>query len=890
MIGKILAHYEITGRLGKGGMGEVYQAKDRKLGRDVAIKVLPEEFARDTDRVARFQREAKLLASLNHPNIAAIHGLEVFEGVNFLVLELVQGATLAERIKTGPIPVEDALKLALQIAEALEAAHEKGVIHRDLKPANTKVTPEGKVKVLDFGLAKAFAGESEVNLSNSPTLSEAATQQGVILGTAAYMSPEQAKGKAVDKRADIWAFGVVLFEMLTGRPLFTGETVSETLAAVLMREPNFSTLPPNLHSRIRFLLERCLEKEPKNRYHDISDVRVDIQKVLADPGGVFAQPMAATEPRPKLRKMLPWIAAVFCLVIAGIAVWNLKQAPPPEPRRVIRLDHVLPADQQIDIPVMQFGHTLAVSPDGNQFVYTISKGIFIRSINELSAVLIPGTSGNPQSPFFSPDGQWIGYWSKTDNKLKKISVRGGAPVALCNTAWAYGAIWYPDNTIIFSDVLQGIMRVSGNGGTPEALVKGMTVAPQLLPDGKSLLFTDVEKQPYRIVVQSLKSGERKELFAGAGAHYLPTGHLVYGLQNNNNLFAVAFDAHKLEVKGGPVPIVEGVDRMAAYSDSGTLVYLPGTTATPASGNTLVWVDREGQEESLGALPDRYVFPKISPDGTRVALAIIGENPDIWVWDLARKTMTRLTFDKGSDIQPIWTPDSKQVLFFSTREGKFGGIFRKQSDGTGEDQMLVAAPDRQLFPWAMTNDGKTLVVVDTSNAASKGDISMISIEGDHARKPLLNQDEYIETQAKISPDGKWLAYVSNESGKGEVYVRPFPEVNKGRWQVSTKGGVSPLWAPNGRELFYFSEDDGCVMTVSVETGQAFSMDTPKKLFSRLPYLGGGATPGTTFDIHPDGKRFLMLKKPEAAPSAQGGPRKITIVLNWLEELKQRVPVK
>jgi serine/threonine protein kinase/Tol biopolymer transport system component len=891
MIGKTLAHYEIITPLGRGGMGEVYQAKDRKLGRDVAIKVLPEEFARDTDRVARFQREAKLLASLNHPNIAAIHGLEQFEGTNFLVLELVEGQTLADRIKAGPIPVEESLKLALQIADALEAAHEKGVIHRDLKPANIKVTPEGKVKVLDFGLAKAYAGDrEEVNLSNSPTLSDAATQQGVILGTAAYMSPEQARGKSVDKRADIWAFGCVLYEMLTGRVAFRGEDVSEILASVIKADVKLDLLPANLHSRVREVIIRCLQKDLKRRYSSITDARYEIEQVLADPGGVLVEPATTVKPRRKLRVGLSWVAAALFLglIIAGVAVWKMK---PTEPRQVTRFAYDIPEDQQfvmISVPV------IAVSPDGRQFVYSTSKGLYLRSVDELTAKLVAGTEGPTLEPFFSPDGKWIAYVSGSDRKLKKIAVNGGAPVVLCDITSFVGGRWNEDNTIVFGQWPGPIMRISANGGAPEAItkIKGEThVLPQILPGGKSLLYTAVAaNNQTRVVVQSLKSGETKELFAGGGARYLPTGHIVYGLPNNNNLFAIPFDLGRLEVKGGAVPIVEGILQYAV-SDAGTLVYLPGTAgASSSDGRTLVWVDRNGKEEPLGAPPDQYLFPKISPDGTRVAMAIMGENEDIWVWDLARKTMTRLTFDKSRDQQPIWTPDSKEVLFWSEREGKFGGIFRKQADGTGEDQKLVAAPDRQLFPWSISSDGKALLVLDTPDANAKGDISMLSMEGDHARKPLLHQDGYVTVQPKISPDGRWMAYVSNESGKSEVYVRPFPEVNKGRWQVSTKGGVSPLWAPNGRELFYFGEDDGSVTSVAVETAPVFKPATPGKLFSRNPYLGGGSTPGTPWDIHPDGKRFLMMKLPGAAPSAAGGPRKISIVLNWFEELKQRAPVK
>jgi serine/threonine-protein kinase len=467
MIGKTLGHYQITTQLGKGGMGEVYQAKDQKLGRDVAIKVLPEEFARDTDRVARFQREAKLLASLNHPNIAAIYGLEASEGTNFLVLELVEGETLADRIKAGPVPVEETLKLALQIAEALEAAHEKGVIHRDLKPANIKVTPDGKVKVLDFGLAKAFAGEqAELNLSNSPTLSNAATQQGVILGTAAYMSPEQARGKAVDKRADIWAFGCVLYEMLTGQATFQGEDVTEILAAVVKSGPNLDLLPENLHFRVREVIIRCLQKDLKRRYTSITDARYEIEQALADPSGVLVQLVAGVEPRTRLGTILPWVAAAIVLtaIIAGVAVWNLK---PSKPQPVSRFYYELPKDQQSN----PGAPNLAVSPDGRQFAYSTNKGLYLRSIDELDARLIPGTDENPVVPFFSPDGQWLGYYSLVDKKLKKIFIRGGAPVVLCDAPLFIGANWGVDNMIVYSPLRRGIMRVSENSGIPEEIVK-----------------------------------------------------------------------------------------------------------------------------------------------------------------------------------------------------------------------------------------------------------------------------------------------------------------------------------------------------------------------------------------------------------------------------------
>jgi len=920
-IGQTISHYSVLSRLGKGGMGEVYGAKDQILGRDVAIKVLPDEFARDADRVARFQREAKLLASLNHPNIAAIHGLEEADGTHFLVLELIEGDTLADRIKGGAIPVEESLKLALQIAEALEVAHEKGVIHRDLKPANIKVTPDGKVKVLDFGLAKAFSGEqADLSLSNSPTLSVAATQQGVILGTASYMSPEQARGKEVDKRADIWAFGVVLFEMLTGKQVFTGDTVSDTLASVLKSEPEWQSLTPNLHPRTRLLLERCLKKEPKNRYHDIADARVDIQEVLADPSGVFAQQVSTAEPRTKSARMMLWVSITTILVIiAGIVVWNLKT---PESRRLIQLEYGLPDNQQLNLSVLGKAF-LAVSPDGSQFVYSTTQGIYLRSVDRLDARRIPGSEDNSQAPFFSPDGQWIGYYSPADQKLKKLATNGGVPILLCEIkAYFAGGQWLPDNTIVFSVIPGGIMKIPDSGGTPEPLFKtdvtesteasAVPVLPQFLPDEKNVLFTDIfDRQKLQITIQSLETGKRRALFPGQSASYLPTGHLLYGLTENNatNLFAVPFDLDRLEATGGAVSLIRGVNSYSV-SKSGTFVYVPQPGAAinsdsearsaDASKPTLWWVDRYGQETQIQAPPLNYSMPKISPDGNKIALTDNLPVPagDVWILDLVRGTLQRLTLNEGDARHAIWSPDGRRIAYASmgqiaTGKGATTAIVCKAADGSGEVEYLGSSPGKILFPYSWAKDSKTILTSDVDPGFTNADIGMLSLEGDRPYRLLLKGDSS-EVEPQLSPDGRWLAYVSFESGDGQVYVRPFPAVDKGGlWQISVDGGSMPRWSPDGKELYYLTGENitEAVMVVEVETEPTFNPAKPKVLF-RGAFIGPAAGNGIPYDVHPDGKRFLMMKPPQGSgvESTRRGPRKINIVLNWTEELKLRVPVK
>jgi len=896
--GTKLSHYEITSQIGKGGMGEVYQATDTKLGRDVAIKVLPQEFAQDTERVARFQREAKLLASLNHPNIAAIYGLEESEGTNFLVMELVEGQTLAEWIKGGPVGVEEALKLGLQIAEALENAHEKGVIHRDLKPANIKVTPEGKVKVLDFGLAKAYAGDPEnINLSNSPTLSDMATQQGVILGTAAYMPPEQAKGKTVDKRADIWAFGVVLFEMLTGRQIFTGETVSETLAAVIKSEPEWSSLPPNLHPRIRLMLERCLEKDPKNRYGVVNDARVDIEKVLADPGGVLAQPVTPVESKPKLRQMLPWIAAIVLVaIIVGAAVWNLRT---PEPAGTARLTITVPETESLGTMSNRLIEpVVALSPQGTHIVYVTNQQLYLRRLDSYEAIPLPGTEG-AEFPFFSPDGKWVGFFA--DQWIKKVSIQGNTVLPIClSVGGPNSASWGKDGTIVFSPRSgpEGLWKVSESGGTSEKLTtvnkesgEQSHMWPEILPDGRTVLFTILYSsslQAPKIVAKSLVSmdGHRELFQGGTHARYdAASGHLIY--MSKGTLMAVPFDLAKVKLRGDPVSILSGVMQgvrgagQYSLSVNGTLLYIPGSIQEEIL-HRFVLVDRSGNEEQLPGQPQPYSQFSLSPDGSKVATFIAkGGINDIWIYDIASDNLDRLTFRESAAF-PVWTPDGERIAYSSNTVKTQGVVVWRDADGTGDREKL-AESEYGSVPDTFTKNGEVLIFHEVSPVTS-GNIWVKQLEGDSKAKPLLNES-YFEELPRLSPDGNWMAYVSKESGQYEVYVQSFPALG-GKKIISEAGGTEPVWSPNSNEIFYRRGEK--MFVVDYATEPTFNASTPRELFQGQFY--GPLNPLGTYAVAKDG-RFLMLKPVETTDdeSVSPIPREINIVLNWFEELKEKVPV-
>jgi eukaryotic-like serine/threonine-protein kinase len=878
LLGRRIGSYQILSLVGAGGMGEVYEAHDSKLGRNVAIKVLPAEFVHDADRLSRFQREARMLASLSHPNIATIHGLEQSDGAHYLVMELVPGKTLAERLTGGALGLEEALKIAGQIAEALEAAHAKGVIHRDLKPANVKVTPEGRVKVLDFGLAKAFAGAGAPDLSQ-PTLT-LSTEDGRILGTPAYMSPEQARGKPVDKRTDIWAFGCVLYEMLTARQAFPGATVSDAIAAVLGREPDWQALPASVPVKIRDLLRRCLQKDSQRRLHDIADARIEIEEAQAAP------PAPAMEVRTRWPGVLLW-SGVFLLaaVIAGLAIWKLKPSSATTPGVVSRVAITLPPGELF--AGFEAGVSVALSPDGTRLAYVARRGgvqqVYLRSLEGLEAKPVPGSEGGAQ-PFFSPDSQWLGFFA--GGKLKKISVAGGESLSIADATDPRGASWGSDGKIMFVPRREGVVwQVSAAGGTPQPLtqMQGSETShrwPEFLPGGQAVLFAagiaGSNWDAARVAVQLIGPGQRRELVPrGTNPHYASSGHLIYAL--GGTVMALPFDGQRLEVKGPPSPVIESVLQLPlsgaaqySFSATGSMVYVPASVA--AAQRRLVWVNRSGSEVPLAAPARGYRHPRLSPDGKKLAVAIEGQETHIWLYDLARETLTRLTIEGSLNNNPNWTPDGGRIIFGSNREGAKGsGAFWQLADGSGGAERLTDAPS-SAGSWSSA--GRVLVF-DTSDPATGRDIYTLQPGG---RQPLI-RTPFNEGSPTFSADGRWLAFASDASGRSEIYVQPYPGPG-GRLQISTGGGTEPVWSRNGRELFYRSGDK--LMAVDIDIRSGFSAGKPKSMFQGLYQ----PTPvvEANYDVAPDG-RFLMIKP----GGEEQAPTQVNVVLNWFEELKRLAPV-
>ena len=893
--GTRFGHYEVAALIGVGGMGEVYRATDTNLKRDVALKVLPESLVADPNRLARLQREAEVLASLNHTNVAHIYGIERYDGNTAIVMELIDGATLDERLAQGPLPPSEALNVWLQIVAGLEAAHERGIVHRDLKPANVKIKADGTVKVLDFGIAKALDARAISGSRPPPLTTPAMTEAGLVLGTAAYMAPEQARGKAVDKRADIWAFGCVLYEMLTGKAAFLGEDVTSTLARVLERDPDLKALPASVSPPVRRTLELCLQKDVKKRLRDIGDVRLAL-------AGTFA----TDAPAPHARSRLVWpVAAAVVALFAGTAVSLLKPASAPEPKIVARFDYVLPAGVSLRNPGTS---VLDIAPDGEFFAFEGSDGIYVRRLGDVDAHVVPGTTAGAADVAISPDGRELAYFRAAPAQLVKVATGGGAPVVLAEPIQLpFGLSWEPNGTLYYGQP-DGIWRVSHNGGTPEHVVKTEGVqqvyGPQLLPGGEWLLFTlAITTGANRwndadIVIQSLKSGERHVLRSGGfDARYLPSGHLTYAFQNA--LFASAFNAKSLELDDERVALVQGVQTAAAdplggsafyaVSNNGTLVFVPGLAApTPARPQrSLAWVDRQGNAKPLPLRPDDYTMARISPDGTRIAL-VVGRTllardlpPDIYIYDLESENLTQLTFNSEADDGPVWSRDGSRIFYRAFKDG-IGAVTAIRSDG-GTPELFARSESNYPLPWSTSSDGETLLLNDP-RSRTDFNFATVDIGKDHTVKPLLDLAELL-SEPSLSPNGQWLLYgqFGKSDSDNQINIRPFPDVRQQRRPVGP--GASPVFSPDGSEIFF---SDGAGLSVVPVQYSPFRIGGARKLF-RGQYLYESA--GRSGDVDPKNDRFLMITKPNV-DSAQVAPAQpeINVVLNWLEELKQRVPTK
>jgi serine/threonine protein kinase/Tol biopolymer transport system component len=872
-IGTRLGSHEITALLGKGGMGEVYRARDLKLKREVAIKILPEEFSRDADRVSRFQREAEVLASLNHPNIAAIHDLEETDGTRYLVLELVEGGTLAERIASGPIPVEEALNIAIQICEALEAAHERGIIHRDLKPANVKITPDGKIKVLDFGLAKAMENApANPTLSNSPTMLSG-TMGGMILGTAAYMSPEQAKGRPVDRRTDIFAFGCVLFEMITGHPAFKGDDLTEILGRVVTAEPDWNKLPTETPPIIRRLVRRALWKDPRQRLGDIRDARLDIEEAISEPVGD-----AKREDSSQNRKVRgPWIAASVAVVTAAAlaipAVRYMREVPAPDAPEM----HL-----EITTPLTRTPAAFALSPDGRYIAFAASgdgpQRLWLRSLDKTGARPLPGTE-NADDPFWSADSRSIGFYAS--GKLKRIDIGGGVPQVLADTVTPLGGAWNAEGTIIFSTGTGPLSRIGASGGDPVPITRtGPTQIahrfPNFLPDGRHFVYYSAGRPEVTgIYLASLDGGEAKRLAAAdTSGLYLPPDMIAYG--RGTSLLAQHLDLKRSELTGDVLRLSD-FSVSTVLGEAGLSVSSDGRIAfrgTSASRGRLRWYDRSGKETGIAGEPaaTQVLYPELSPDGRQVAVMLnIQGNSDIWLMDLVRGGMTRFTTDAAADLAPIWSPDGTRIAFASNRKGAFD-LYMKPSNGVGAEEVQRETPNTK-FTQDWSKDARFLLYLEIDLKTGR-DLWALPVTGNDRTPIPVARTAFEEQSGQFSPDGHWIAYETNESGQFQVVVQPFPEPT-GRWPVSIDGGTQPRWRADGKEL-YFIAPDGKLMVVSISVqGQKFTPGPPVALFPALLVTGSGAN-RQEYAVSSDG-RFLVNQAAEASTTTS-----ITIILNWRHE--------
>jgi len=888
--GTRLGSYEVLAQIGAGGMGEVYRARDTRLERIVAIKVLPTHLADKPELRERFEREARTIASLNHPHTCALHDIGQQDGTDFLVMEYLEGETLAERLKKGPLPLDQVLQFAIEISDALDKAHRKGITHRDLKPGNIMLTKSG-TKLLDFGLAKLKqeVAPANVQLSQLPTANDPLTAQGTIVGTLQYMAPEQLEGKEVDARTDIFAFGMVVYEMATGKKAFEGKSQASVIGAILKDDPPpISSLQPMTPPSLDHIVKTCLAKEPEERWEAASDLCRELKWIAAGDSQSALPSIATAKAVRTLGRQGLFIGAgalLFGALISGIAIWHL-QPTPLAPVAVSRSVFSLPAGDRfgvLQLPVV------ALSPDGRYLVHVARRGnnqqLYLRAMDSFEARALPGTEG-ALAPFFSPDSQWIGFFA--ESKLKKIPISGGAAVTLGTLSTGsptLSATWGTNDNIIFQELTTGgFWQISAAGGSPKrlnTLGKGEASHrwPVFLPGGKAVLFagsTSASWTTPQIELYRLDTGERRNLISGGtDPYYSPTGHLLY--VQGGTLMGVPFDLQRMEVRGTPVPVVEGVMQSTysgsaqySISENGSLAYVPG--GIQGSQSTLTWVDRKGVEQVLPTPPHSYRVPRLSPDGTRVAVALDELGGHAWIYDLARETLTRLTFEAGGINSLAWTRDGKRLTFNS---GAPPNLFWQPADGSGKAERLTTSENQQN-PISWSPDGQVLAYMEL-DPTTNWDIWLLRL-GDRKPQVFLRTSSF-ESVPQFSPDGRWLAYVSDESGRFEIYVQPYPGPG-GKWQISTEGGTEPIWNPNNRELFY--RNGPTMMSVDILTQPSFSVGKPRMLFEG-PYLSITSTLAS-YDVSPDGQRFLMLKATEQQQSIT----QINVVQNWFEELKQKVP--
>jgi serine/threonine-protein kinase len=889
--GRRLGPYEILSAIGAGGMGEVYKARDTRLDRIVAIKVLPAHLADRAELRERFEREAKTIASLNHPHICTLHDIGHQDDIDFLVMEYLEGETLAQRLLKGSLALEQVLQYAIEIADALDKAHRKGITHRDLKPGNVMLTKSG-TKLLDFGLAKLKqeAAPANLPLSDLPTAIDPLTAQGIIVGTLQYMAPEQLEGKEVDARTDIFAFGTVVYEMATGKRAFEGKSQASLIVAILEREPPpMSSLQSMTPPALDRVVKRCLAKDRDDRWQTARDLEVELKWIAEGGSQIVLAPAAVMKGFRALgRRALILSMGIFLLgaAIASLATWILKPSPAPPAQPVSRTVITLPAGQQL--AGLEIGSAVALSPDGTHLVYVARQGsmqqLYLRAMDGLESTPIPGTEG-AVNPFFSPDGQWLGFFA--GGSLKKVLMSGGGALTLGVAFRPGGASWGSHGTIIFGNFTGPLQQISDAGGTPQPLTrfeKGDTTHrwPEFLPGGKALLFAAAPNAINftigQVAVLSVGTGERRNLVQGGmNPRYAPSGHLVYA--QGGSLMAMPFDPQRLTVTGAAVPVVETVLQSPAsgaaqysFSTTGSLVYVLG--GVQSAQNKLVWVSRNGAEQPLAAPARAYMVPRLSPDGRRVAVTITERESHIWLYDLPREAWTRLTFEGNANNGAVWTPDGKRIAFGSNKEGPIN-LFWQLADGSGGLERLTTS-EYLNAPMSWSPDGQLLAYFEV-NPTTQRDIWVLRMS-DRKAQPFL-RTQFDEAVPQFSPDGRWLAYISNESGRFEIYVQSYPGPG-GKWQISTEGGTEPAWNRNGRELFYRSDDK--MMAVEITTQPGFAAGTPRMLFEGQ--YAPAPFPGTNYDVSPDGQRFLMVKPSEQ----EAATTQINVVLNWFEELKRKVP--